>query len=72
MKYSRIVDNSLRQDFFLCRVFSVKYVQNLKCQEWRTPQNRFVLGLLSGLYSLLPLKLCLAAEKRKTIKTSEL
>ena len=55
-------EECLRQDIFLCGVFLVKYVQDLK-SFWRTPQNCFVLRLLSGLYSSLPLKLCLAAEK---------
>ena len=39
----------LRGNFFVCRVFSTKSVQNLK-SFWRTSQIRFILALL---YSLL-------------------
>ena len=57
----------LRGDFFQCRVYPMKYVQNLK-SFWRTIKNLFVLVLLSILYSFLAFKMYLAVEKSQTTK----
>jgi hypothetical protein len=40
----------VRGNFFQCRVFAMKSVQNLK-SFWRSSQNYFVLALFSSLYS---------------------
>ena len=40
----------LRGESFLCHVFSVKSVQNLRTF-WRTTQNLLILALLCSLYS---------------------
>ena len=52
----------LRGESFLCHVFSVKSVQNLRTF-WRTTQNLLILALLCSLYSKQSFKGHLGVEK---------
>ena len=52
----------LRGKSFLCHVFSVKSVQNLRTF-WRTTQNLLILALLCSLYSKQTFKVHLGVEK---------
>ena len=52
----------LRGESFLCHVFSVKSVQNLRTF-WRTTQNLLILALLCNLYSKQTFKVHLGVEK---------
>ena len=54
--------NWLRGESFLCHVFSVESVQNLRTF-WRTTQNRLILALLCSLYSKQTFKVHLGVEK---------
>ena len=54
--------NFLRGKSFLCHVFSVRSVQNLRTF-WRTTQNLLILALLCSLYSKQTLKVHLGVEK---------
>ena len=53
---------SLRGESFLCHVFSVKSVQNLRTF-WRTTQNLLILALLCSLYGKQSFKVHLGVEK---------
>ena len=53
----------LRGESFLCLVFSVKSVQNLRTF-WRTTQNLLILALLCSLYSKQTFKVHLGVEKQ--------
>ena len=55
-------DKELRGESFLCRVFSVKSVQNLRTF-WRTTQNLLILALLCSLYSKQTFKVHFGVEK---------
>ena len=48
--FKRDVQVLLRGNFFLCRIFVIKSVQNPKCF-WHSSQNCFVLALFSSLFS---------------------
>ena len=52
----------LRGESFLCHVFSVKSVQNLR-MFWRTTQNLLILASLCSLYSKQTFKAHLGVEK---------
>ena len=52
----------LRGKLFLCHVFSVKSVQNLRTF-WRATQNLLILALLCSLYSKQTIKVHLGVEK---------
>ena len=56
------VGTLLRGESFLCHVFSVKSVQNLR-NFWRTTQNLLILALLCSLYSKQTFKVHLGVEK---------
>ena len=53
---------TFRGESFLCHVFSVKSVQNLRTF-WRTTQNLLMLILLCSLYSEQTFKVHLGVEK---------
>ena len=53
---------TLRGESFLCHVFSVKSVQNLRTF-WRKTQNLLILALLCSLYSKQTFKVHLGVEK---------
>ena len=52
----------LRGESFLCHVFPVKSVQNLRTF-WRTTQTLLILALLCSLYSKQTFKVHLGVEK---------
>ena len=56
----------LRGNFYLCRVFSTKSVQNLNFF-WRTIKIRFVLALFYSLLTELHFEMHLTAEKHKAL-----
>ena len=58
----RPVFKLLRGESFLCHVFLVKSIQNIRTF-WRTTQNLLSLALLCSLYSRQTLKVHLGVEK---------